>query len=314
MRATRRFRPVPPRAAALAHRVYDSYARPVRPCVRVPGDVYSDARLRPRLTQVLVALLLMLVLALTYALVRLGSPPPPTGGGGGEVAVARAAGWMAAELPAGARVGVDSAIFDDLTDTGRVTVRVLASGLTDWRTDTHILSTPELRREATRDPAVSAALRSSLPIAAFGEGGELVEVRQVAGEGAAALTHRWRQDAADRAVAGAGLLRNPRVQENSSPRAVLRRGGLDLRAAVLVALLAAKTDVRIMDIASDPSEAAARMPARRVRIAIPHAATPLAAGLAMLPSAYRPSIVTVLPGGPRELEWPVAVAPVKSLS
>jgi hypothetical protein len=114
-------------------------------------------------------------------------------------------------------------------------------------------------------------------------------------------------------VGGTGLLRNPQVSEGSASRAVLLRGALDLRAVVLVALLAAKTDVRITDIAADPNETAAGMPARRVRIAITRAAVDLAEALTMLPSAYRPSRLTVLPGGQRELEWPVAVAPVDSL-
>jgi hypothetical protein len=33
----------------------------------------------------------------------------------------------------------------------------------------------------------------------------------------------------------------------------------------------------------------------------------------MLPASYQPSIVRVLSGGQRELEWPIAMAPVKSL-
>jgi hypothetical protein len=259
------------------------------------------------------ALLLILALAVvTYVVVRVVSRPPAASSGG-DVTVARAETWMTAELPAAARVGVDSAVFSDIAGAGRPTVSVLASGWTDWHSDTHILSTPELRNEAARDPVVSSALQSSLPVAVFGVGAERVEVRQVAVDGAAAMMRRWQKDVTNRAVGGAGLLRNPQVLEDSASRAVLLRGGLDLRAVVLVGLLAAKSDVRIMDIASNPNEAAARMPARRVRIAIAHAASALAAVLAMLPSAYRPSSVTVLPGGQRELAWPVAVAPVDSL-
>jgi hypothetical protein len=310
MRATTpRFRLVPARAVASVHRLRRRYARLVRARTRLRGEVYTDARLKRRLVD---ALLLILALAVTYAVVYPPNPPPPAASGDGDVTVARAEKWVAAELPAGARVGVDSAVFTGLAGTGRVTARVLA-GRTDWHTDTHILSTPVLRDEAARDPALSAVLQSSLPIAVFGRGVKRVEVRQVAPDGAAAFARRWRQDVVDRAVAGIDLLHNPRVQENSSSRAVLLRGGLDLRAVVLVTLLAAQTDVRMIDVTSDPHEAAAHMPARRVAIAITHAAPSLAAVLAMLPSHYQPSTVTVLPRGPRELEWPVAVAPVTSL-
>jgi hypothetical protein len=271
--------------------------------------VYSDARLQRGLLD---AVLLILALAVTYV-VLLRHPSPPGATGGGDVTVARAEQWMAAELPVGARVGVDSTVFTDFASTDRVSVRMLGTGGTDWHTDTHILSTPRLRDDATRDQAVSLALHSSVPIAVFASSLTRVEVRQVALESTAALASRWHQDVVDRAVAGPGLLSNPRVQVNSSSSAVLRQGGLDLRAVLLVALLAAKTDVQIIDITSDPCEAAAHMPARRLHIAITDAAPSLAAVLATLPAAYRPSTIAVLPGGSRALTWPVAVAPVKSL-
>lgn len=255
--------------------------------------------------------MLILALALTYQIVALHDPPPPRRGD--AVLVARAENWMTAALPADARIGVDPAVFSDIADTGRASFIVLASGWPDRRTETHVLSTPELREDAAGDPVISAALESSRPIAVFGGGARRVEVRQVAIDGTAAFMRRWWQDVVDRAVAGAGLLRNPRVQESSSSRAVLRRGGLDLRAVVLLALLAAKTDVRIIDLASNPCEAAANMPARHMRIAIPYADRSLTAVLAVLPVSYQPSIVRVLPGGQREFEWPIAVAPVRSL-
>lgn len=310
MRPTPRSRPAPMSAVAFVHRGHHSHPLLDRVRSRVRGDADSDGRLKWRLLD---ALLLIVALTVSYEFVLLLDPPSRATTGGGDVTVVQAEKWMAAELPSGARVGVDSAVFTDLAGTGRFAVRMLAIGSTDWHTDTHILSTPQLRDEATHDPALSVALHSSLPIAVFGVSLRRVEVRQVALDGAAALTSRWRQDVVDRAVAGTGLLRNPRVQASSSSLGVLQHGQLDLRAVVLVALLAAKADVRIMDITADPSEAAARMPARRMVIAITDAGPSLAAALAMLPAAYRPSSITVLPGGPRAMEWPVAVAPVKSL-
>jgi hypothetical protein len=270
---------------------------------------------RARVSRVFVwrttSLVLILGLAVTYQVVALHDPPQPRDSG--AFIIARAENWMTAALPAGARIGVDPAVFSEIAGTGSISFSVLASGWPDRHTETHVLSTPELREDAARDPAISAALESSQPIAVFGSGARRVEVRQVAIDGADALMRRWRQDVADRAVAGAGLLRNPRVRESLLSRAVLRHGGLDLRAVVLLALLAAKTDVGIIDLAPEPCEAVAGMPARHMRIAIPHADRSLTAVLAMLPASYQPSIVRVLSGGQRELEWPIAMAPVKSL-
>jgi hypothetical protein len=287
---------------------------------RARYDFDHDARMKRRRTYVLDAVLLILVLALTYGAMRLRNPPQGSSDGGHVNVVpkvdmvARAEKWLSTSLPAGARIGVDASVARDLAGTKRPNVDVLSKASTDRPVDDFIVATSELRAIAAGVAAVSQALASSRPVAVFGRGDARVEVRQVDSDGPAALARRWRQDVSDRALAGPSLLRNPRVRADASPRAVLQRGGLDLRAVVLLGLLAAKTDVRITALPSDPAEAAAGMPARFLRTSIADPGTALTAVLAMLPPTYRPSRITVLPARVRQFEWPVAAAPVKSLS
>jgi hypothetical protein len=289
---------------------------------RAPArDAFSrDVRRGRRLLRGLDALLLVVALSVTYAVVRLRNPPQAATSGNEITSTApaarltRAEHWMAANLATGARVGADSVFARLLADTGRPDVDVLSAGSTGWPADRYIVLTPKLRNDAQGDPALSAALASSRPIAMFGTGTVRVEVRQVAADGPTALERRWQQDITDRAVAGAGLLHNPRVHEGKAAQQVLAHGGLDLRAVVLVGLLAANVDVRILGITADPSEAAAGMPARRVQVSIAGHASSITATVATMPRVYRPSSITPLSDRERRLTWPVEVAPVPSLS
>lgn len=283
-------------------------------------DFTRDARRKRHLIYVLDALLLVIALGVTYAIVRLRNPPSRANEGanvttvGTAVPVTRAESWLAGNVSTTARVGVDATVAHHLADARRPNVDVLSDGGAGWPADRFIVATPELRAEAPANPAIAGAFNSSRQVAVFGTGADRVEVRQVAPDGPSALAFRWSQDVTDRTVGGAGLLHNPRVQEDATSRAVLRRGGLDLRAVVLVGLLAGNTNVRILGITADKAEAAAGMPARQLRMSIRDPARWLAATVATMPPAYRPSDITVLPGGARGLAWHVALAPVPSVS
>lgn len=317
MRTLMRSRPNPTRVLArLPIRV--SWNRPARsPAV---DEFTRDARRKRKLIYILDALLLVVALGVTYAIVRLRNPPsraneatniaaPAT-----AVPLTRAEAWLAGNVSTTVRVGVDATVAHHLADARRPNVDVLSDGGTGWPADRFIVATPELRAEAPDNPAIAGAFNSSRQVAVFGTGADRVEVRQVAPDGPSALAFRWSQDVTDRTVAGAGLLHNPRVHEDAASSAVLRRGALDLRAVVLVGLLAANTNVRILGITADKAEAAAGMPARQMRMSIGDPARWLAATVATMPRAYRPSSITVLPGGARGLAWHVALAPVASVS
>ena len=97
------------------------------------------------------------------------------------------------------------------------------------------------------------------------------------------------------------------------PRAVLRGGQLDMRAATVLALLATKTDVHVTGLALDQPEAAAGRPVRRATLSLRDTSA-LAETLRMLPLAYAPSDRSAPVGGSRELTWSVGLAPPGLLS
>jgi hypothetical protein len=123
----------------------------------------------------------------------------------------------------------------------------------------------------------------------------------------AALSTRLTRDLHERALAAAALLHNPRVTATAGARAALRRGQLDMRAATLLALLTARTPVRIDTITSRPPEEAAGRPARSVTLSVADPAA-LAATTHMLTGDYTPALVTTASGSTR-LDWPVGLAP-----
>ncbi|MCU1657210.1 MAG: hypothetical protein JWO57_1866 [Pseudonocardiales bacterium] len=262
---------------------------------------------------VFVATVLVFATGVSCSVVHHRHRPQPAVGRAATGPIEQAETWAKANLAPGTRVGVDFAFPDALGRNRPVALDVLSLGGADWRADAFVLSTAELRDEAGSIDSVSAALASSLPVAVFGSGAARVELREIATDGAAALTDRWRHDLAARTSAGIGLLRNPRVEATTSSQAALRHGGLDLRAATVIAWLAAKTPVRITDVAIDGAEAAAGRPARRMTISIADATIALSAELAALPPDYRPASVTPLPRGLLRLWWTVATAPVVSL-
>jgi hypothetical protein len=229
-------------------------------------------------------------------------------GAAGRGPVQDAERWARANLPSGARIGVDPHAAHGLGSKPLV-VDVLAAGDAQVHQDDFVLSTPTLRADADR---ASSALRSSLPIATFGTGVARVEVRQVAAHAVATLVRNWRRDLTIRRLAGIALLRNPWVQASESARALLRRGALDLRACALVSLLSARTDVRVVAISRDHHEAVGR-PARTLTLSMSAPGTALRQVLATMPHEFRPAPVVALAGGARRLRWDVATAPLPTL-
>ncbi|HEX3335407.1 MAG TPA: hypothetical protein VHS54_03035 [Jatrophihabitans sp.] len=272
-----------------------------------------SAPVRPsprRLAGVLVALLVISPLPAACSPIRHGHPVPQVDTAD-AVTTRQATTWMVANLPLGVRIGIDFQFPDTLGPRGPE-FDVLALSSTDWRTYAFVVSTAELRRQAGFVAPVAAALASSLPVARFGTGADRIEVRQIAAGGSAVLARRWRHDLATRRTAGLGLLQNPNVTEGASTAKVLRQAGLDLRAATVIALIAAKGPVRIVEIRADRVEAVVGRPARRMTVQVSDPEI-VRSALAMLPPGYQPASVVPLPGRAFRLGWAVAVAPVPAL-
>jgi hypothetical protein len=272
-----------------------------------------SAAVRPstrRVAGLLVALLLVSPVPAACSLLRHGHPAPPVADADAE-ATRQAATWVVANLPSDVRIGTDFQ-FPDTAGPRGPEFDVLALSSAAWTTYSFIVSTSQLRREAGFVATVSAALASSLAVARFGTGADRVEVRQVAAGGRAVLTRRWRHDLAIRKTAGLGLLQNPKVDEDAGTAKVLRRAGLDLRAATVIALIAGKGYVRIVEILADRAETVLGRPARRMTIQVTDPAI-VRSALAMLPHSYQPSSIAPLPGSAFRLRWAVTVAPVPAL-
>ena len=220
--------------------------------------------------------------------------------------------WAVGNLPPGTRVGVDPAVARDLAANTALVPDVLGARGAQPGGARYLIATQKLREDARRVDAVSSALRSSLPVAVFAEGGTRVEVRQLAPHGTVALARSWRHDLDARRQAGTGLLRNPRVHVAAPAKAVLRRGGLDLRACVVVAALAEIADVRVVDIVIDAAARAGR-PARRLTIWMRRVDAALNQVLATLPPQIRPARVIAPAGRTRQLQWALEAEPVPTL-
>jgi hypothetical protein len=177
-----------------------------------------------------------------------------------------------------------------------------------WDKNRFLVSTPDIHAAIAGSLAAEVEQKASLPVAVFGAKTERVEVRMVVPGAQAALSARLARDVHERAFAAATLLRNPAVTATASARAALGRGQLDLRAAPLLALLAARTPVRVDTITIRPPEAAAGRPARSITISVTDPAA-LTATTRTLTGDYIPELVTAAGGGATRLDWAVGLAP-----
>jgi hypothetical protein len=237
-----------------------------------------------------------------------------TPGGGGmppsapaqTVSVQQAERWIRTNVAANTPVCGDRAMVTQLSQAGFTAVTSCQSN-GSLNNDRFVVSTPDIRAAVAGGLAVVVRQRASLPVAVFGTGAERVEVLMIVPGAQAALSTRLTRDLHERALAAAALLHNPRVTATASARAALRRGQLDMRAATLLALLTARTPVRIDTITSRPPEEAAGRPARSVTLSVADPAA-LAATTHMLTGDYTPALVTTASGSTR-LDWPVGLAP-----
>jgi hypothetical protein len=99
------------------------------------------------------------------------------------------------------------------------------------------------------------------------------------------------------------------VQVDRAAVGMLEAGGLDLRAATVLALMADRELLQVDAIDADPAETAAHLPARTVEITVTQP-TLVADRVRSLPTDYRPQLVRKLGPTRSQLVWPIAVAPV----
>ncbi len=282
-----------------------------------------DPRRGEQWTKVFVAIL---VANVGIALVSVALLVSNSGGGGGESASApgspaqaapaptpasqllASTTWMRRELPDGAVVVADAESRANLVKAGfavRNPAELGASAGPDY-----IVSTRSLRAAARSDEGLAEAVRWSTPIAVFGAGASSIVVRQTTTILPAQLAADRAADAARRRAAERELLANPAITVSASAAAILRSGGLDMRSATVLAVLADHAPIRVQEIVVDPAERAAGLPARRVVI-YPSAAGSgeVGAVLAGLTVPFRPIGDDPAPGGGHRLSWSIQPDP-----
>jgi hypothetical protein len=235
-------------------------------------------------------------------------------------AIASARAWLNTNIARSQRISADPNLVGELRSAGFSSAHVAPGypGAPDWRADNVIISTPETRAQAASVPALTAELASSIPVAVFGTGTQSVEARMVFGTNhpdILSVQAQRQDDATNRRLAGEALLRNPRVTVAPAWSTLVSTGGLDLRPAVVIGLIAARTDVAVVAVKVDPAENAAGTPARTVRLSIPPSVLP--GILRTLPAGYRPDRISSPTQNNTqltELSWGVTLTPQPTLS
>jgi hypothetical protein len=222
---------------------------------------------------------------------------------------------MSLNLPTGARLLTDAEATPTLRRLLPRTIQVLTpADFAAWSTQSpatgyYLLRTLALV-QAGSDPAASPGpqLSAALPLALFGTGAGQLAVEQIMNMSAAERSSRVDADQMGRRLAGASLTQNQQLTMDDSIRGTLRSGGLDLRAATALAILAESSAVTLAALPIDPAEQAAGRPIRSITITLSDPAA-LARVISTLGDAYRPRTVQAGSDGSSTLTWAAAVAP-----
>jgi hypothetical protein len=211
-------------------------------------------------------------------------------------------------LPSSAPVLTDVATAQLLFRAGHAAVQ---SDPAAWRSADYVIETPRLREQARSSGPARSALDSAVPVATFGSGSRAGVVARLLADGKSAALAEAAADAKDRATGEGQLLTNRRVHIASEARQVFASGAVDLRAATLLALIAHASDVTVVAVDRVAAEDAAGLPVRRLSLSLADPAA-LPDALAMLPAAYRPSVVAGSSVRCRVV-WPVQMPPFSSV-
>lgn len=232
------------------------------------------------------------------------SAPSPT--------VASAIEWARAQVASDVPLVADGSTSSALSAAGFTQVAHVTP-TSSVATFVYLFDTPAVRAAAAQNPSVANALTSSVAVAEFGSGTDLVDVRQAVSDSAAVVNARRASDTTTRRTAEQELLRNPAVTATGNAATALAQGQLDLRAATVLAYLANSTTVRVTNVSVSDPEQAADLPVRSVDIAIgaPAVMQTIVSGL---PVAYQPTSVTQLSSGAVRMVWPIAGEPLPELS
>jgi serine/threonine protein kinase len=158
----------------------------------------------------------------------------------------RAVTWILQQVSRAAVVSCDTQVCGDLVSAGfpSANVLTLGPGSNDPLGSTLVVATAPIRAQlGTR----LASVYAPAVIASFGSKAAKIDIRLVYPGGAATYNADERRALSDRKTAGAELLANSHIKASATARAQLLGGDVDPRLPQLLAIMAGRHPVRIVD-------------------------------------------------------------------
>jgi serine/threonine protein kinase len=217
------------------------------------GD--GGARRRWRAVAAATSVLLIAGIGVTaFMLTQAGSSPPPAGGRPGtspavrnETKVrAQAVAWILRQVSRSSVVGCDAQVCNDLAKGKYPVAGLLTIGpqTNDPLGTTLVVATSTVRAQYG---ARLASVYAPAVIASFGSGNDRIDILLTYPGGSTAYSTQAPAAAHNRRIGEAQLLTNSRLKFSPTARAELRGGGIDPRLPLLLATIAQKHPVQIVD-------------------------------------------------------------------
>jgi hypothetical protein len=212
----------------------------------------------------------------------------------------QAAAWLAGQVSGSAVLACDPAMCAALAQRGIPAGNLLAlgPGAGDPLGSDLVVETAAVRGTFA---GRLAGVYAPEVLASFGSGPAGIEVRVVAGDGAAAYRRALAADVRARREAGAQLLGDPRITGTRPARAALAAGQVDTRLLITLAALAASQPVRVTGFGDSGPGGSPGLPLRTAEITAPAADARRMLAFARAQRApYRPARAVVSAGPPGE--------------
>jgi hypothetical protein len=272
---------------------------------RVTGAPCAPVRGRHRGGILGVAVILLAAATVTVIAWPRGDTPSPTRTpelSAVDPMAAQATSWAGLNLAPHVSILTDPTTAPTLIKAGFDAVTSPASAQLDY-----VFSTSRLRAQ----PAAANSISSAVPIAQFGPVSSGITIEALVSDPPPDLATVRAADLQNRRQAGIELLANSALTVADGAASTLRAGGLDMRAATVLAFLANGGAVSVLSITVNPPEQAVDLPARVVDLS-PSDPGAASAILAALPPSYRP-VSVALTSSRLRLTWPVNPLPTAVL-
>ena len=209
----------------------------------------------------------------------------------------QAAVWVAREVSSGVIVACDPAMCDALSRQGIASgnLLVLGPGTADPLGSAVVVETAAVR--GMFGPRLAGVYAPDI-LASFGAGSALINVRVVAPDGTAAYQMALAADQRERAVAGAQLAGDPRLETGPAAQAALTSGRVDARLLITIEALAAGQPFGVAGFGDAGPGAGPGLPLRSANLTAPSAiARRLLAFVRAQRAPYLPAQTSLTPAG-----------------